>query len=144
MKKKIWNCVHKESKLWFRAAPPGIVILVVIVLIRMAGGMQSLEWAFLDNMLRLRPLETVDERVVIVGINEKDIESVQKYPISDEKIAELLTKLESYKPRAIGLDLFVNTPVEPGSKKLARVLKNNNNIVGIEKFLPPGQIAPNN
>lgn len=108
----------------------------------MVGGMQSLEWMFLDTMLRLRPVEKLDERVVIVGIDEKDIEWVKQYPIPDQKIAELLTKLETYKPLAIGLDIFKNVPVEPGGKQLAQILRTNSNIIGIEKVLQPGEISP--
>lgn len=142
MRRRIWNPIGKEFELWFRAAPPGIILLFLVVLIRMLGGMQSLELMFLDTMLRLRPTEKQDKRVVIVGIDEKDIQWVKRYPIPDEKIAELLIKLESYKPRAIGLDLFKNVPVEPGSTKLAQVFRDNSNIIGIEKILPPGKIPP--
>ena len=141
MRTRIWSGICKEFKLWLRAAPPGTIVLVAVILIRMLGGMQSLEWMFLDTMLRLRPKESVDERVVIVGIDAKDIEFVKQYPIPDGKIAELLTKLQTYKPRAIGLDLFKNVPVEPGGKELARVLQGSTNIVGIEKILPPGETA---
>ena len=142
MKGKIWNRIDKESKLWFRAAPPGIIVLVVVTLMRMTGVMQSLELIFLDTMLRLRPSEQFDERVVIVGIGSKDIESVKQYPIPDGKIAELLAKLESYQPRAIGLDLFKNVPVQPGAEELERVLRGNTDIIGIEKILPPEEISP--
>ncbi|MDJ0736004.1 MAG: CHASE2 domain-containing protein [Nostocaceae cyanobacterium] len=142
MRRRIGNRIGREFELWFRAAPPGMMVLVVVVLIRIFGGMQSLEWMFLDRMLRLRPREKVDERVVIVGIDEKDIEWVKQYPIPDGKIAELLTKLETYKPRVIGLDLFKNVPVEPGGEELGQVFKSNNNIIGIEKVLPPGEISP--
>ncbi|MBW4667801.1 MAG: CHASE2 domain-containing protein [Cyanomargarita calcarea GSE-NOS-MK-12-04C] len=76
MKRRIWNRIRKEFGLWSLAAPPGIIVLVVVILIRIAGGMQSLEWMLLDNMLRLRPTEKLDERVVIVGIDEKDIQWV--------------------------------------------------------------------
>jgi len=134
--------IRKELGLWSLAAPPGIIVLVMVMLIRIAGGIQFLEWMLLDNMLRLRPIEKPDERVVIVGINEKDIEWVGQYPIPDEKIAELLTKLETYKARAIGLDIFKNVPVEPGGKQLAQVLQENPNIIGIEKILPPGITSP--
>ena len=141
MRRRIWNRIDKEFKLWFRAAPPGMFVLVVVILMRMAGGMQSLEFMFFDAMLYLRPPEQVDERVVIVGIDAKDIESVNQYPIPDGNIAELLKKLKSYQPRAIGLDLFKNVPVEPGGEELARVLRENTNIIGIEKILPPGEVA---
>lgn len=142
MKRRIWNRICKEFGLWSVAAPPGIIVLVVVIFIRIIGGMQSWEWMLLDTMLRLRPLEKRDERIVIVGIDEKDIEWVKKYPIPDENIAELLTKLETYKPLVIGLDIFKNVPVEPGGEELAHVLQSNSNIIGIEKILPPGEILP--
>ncbi len=142
MRRRIWNRIYQEFGLWYLAAPPGILVLVLVILIRMTGGMQSLEWMFLDMMLRLRPTEKLDERVVIVGIDEKDIEWVKQYPVPDKKIAELLTKLETYKPLAIGLDIFKNVPVEPGGEQLAKVLRSNSNIIGIEKILPPGEISP--
>ncbi|MEA5601928.1 CHASE2 domain-containing protein [Nostoc sp. UHCC 0252] len=142
MKRKIWNRIWKELGLWSLAAPPGIIVLVVVMLIRITGGMQSWEWMLLDQMLRLRPLEKADERVVIVGIDEKDIEWVKQYPIPDTKIAELLTKLETYKPLAIGLDIFKNVPVQPGGEELAQILRANSNIIGIEKILPPGETLP--
>ncbi|MEO1430556.1 MAG: CHASE2 domain-containing protein [Cyanobacteria bacterium J06632_19] len=142
MRTKIWGFIYKESKLWLRAAPPGIIVLLVVMLIRMVGGMQSSEWMFLDIMLRLRPKESLDERVLIVGIDTKDIELVNQYPIPDGKIAELLTKLQSYKPRAIGLDIFKNVPVKPGSEQLTRLLQENTNIIGIEKIFPPGEVPP--
>lgn len=103
-------------------------------------GMQSWEWMLLDTMLRLRPIEKRDEHIVIVGIDEKDITWVKQYPIADEKIAELLTKLETYKPLAIGLDIFKNVPVEPGGEQLAQVLRSNSNIIGIEKFYHPEKL----
>ncbi|MEH1971219.1 sensor histidine kinase [Nostoc sp.] len=142
MKRRIWNRIWKEFGLWSLAAPPGIVVLLLVMLIRITGGMQSWEWMLLDTMLRLRPVEKPDERIVIVGIDEKDIEWVKQYPIPDEKIAELLTKLETYKPLAIGLDIFKNVPVEPGGEKLAQILKASSNIIGIEKILPPGETSP--
>ncbi|MEH2181684.1 CHASE2 domain-containing protein [Nostoc sp.] len=142
MSRRIWNRIRQEFGLWLQAAPPGIIVLFMVILIRITGGMQSWEWMLFDKMLCLRPGEKLDERVVIVGIDEKDIEWIKQYPIPDEKIAELLTKLETYKPLAIGLDIFKNVPVEPGGKQLAQVLQQNTNIIGIQKILPPEQTSP--
>ncbi|MEH2223247.1 CHASE2 domain-containing protein [Nostoc sp.] len=142
MSRRIWNRIRQEFGLWLQAAPPGIMVLFMVILIRITGGMQSWEWMLFDKMLYLRPVEKLDERVVIVGIDEKDIELVKQYPIPDEKIAELLTKLETYKPLAIGLDIFKNVPVKPGGKELAQVLQQNSNIIGIQKILPPEQTSP--
>jgi CHASE2 domain-containing sensor protein len=142
MESRIWNSIRQELGLWSQAAPPGIMVLVVVILIRIAGAMQSLEWMLLDTMLRQRPVEKLDERVVIVGIDEQDIQWVGQYPVPDEKIAQLLTKLETYQPLAIGLDLFKNVPVEPGGEKLTQLFQKNTNIIGIEKILPPGETSP--
>ncbi|MBW4505160.1 MAG: CHASE2 domain-containing protein [Scytonematopsis contorta HA4267-MV1] len=90
----------------------------------------------------MRPQEKLDKRVVIVGIDEQDIQSVGQYPVPDGKIAELITKLETYEPLAIGLDLFKNVPVQPGGEELTRVFQENTNIIGIEKILSPGETPP--
>ncbi len=142
MSRRIWNRIDQEFRLWALAARPGIIVLIVVILMRIAGGMQSWEWMLFDTMLRLRPVEKPDERIVIVGIDEEDIKWVGQYPVPDEKIAKLLTKLETYQPRAIGLDMFKNVPVGLGGKQLAQVLDSNSNIIGIEKILPPGEIPP--
>jgi CHASE2 domain-containing sensor protein len=131
-----------ELKMWRNAALPGIIVLILVIITRMAGGLQALEWMLLDTFLCLRPSEAIDERVVIIGITEDDIEKAGSYPIPDGKIADLLNKLQSYKPRAIGLDLFKNVPVAPGREQLAQVFRDNSNIFAIEKFLKPAISKP--
>ena len=142
MSRRIWNRIDQEFRLWALAARPGIIVVIVVILMRIAGVMQSWELMLFDTMLRLRPVEKPDERIVIVGIDEEDIKWVGQYPVPDEKIATLLTKLETYQPQVIGLDMFKNVPVEPGGEQLAQVLRSNPNIIGIEKILPPGEISP--
>ncbi|MBW4505154.1 MAG: CHASE2 domain-containing protein [Scytonematopsis contorta HA4267-MV1] len=142
MKSKIWNHIRKELGLWSPVVPLGIIMIIAVILIRMTGGFKFLEWMFFDTLLRLRPQEQLDERVVIVGIDEKDIQSVGQYPVPDGRIAELITTLETYEPLAIGLDIFKNVSVQSGGEELTRVLQENTNIFGIEKIFPPGEIPP--
>ncbi|HCF28174.1 MAG TPA: histidine kinase, partial [Cyanobacteria bacterium UBA11049] len=80
--------------------------------------------------------EKIDERVVVVGINEDDIRSVGSFPIPDREIAALIQKLQIYKPRVIGIDIFRDLPVEPGHSELVKTFKSFNNIIGLEKVLP--------
>lgn len=58
---KIWNRIRKEFRkelgLWSLDARPGIMVLILIVLIRMTGGLQSLEYMFFDTMLRIWTLD---------------------------------------------------------------------------------------
>jgi len=133
----IWRKLSKEMTIWRAGALPGIVILGLVITARLTGSLQFLEWLAFDTLLRLRPVEPVDERIVIVGIDEADIQSVGAYPIPDQEIAKLLRKLHSYNPRAIGLDIIRDLPVEPGHAELVAAFKDIKNLIAIEKVLFP-------
>ncbi len=105
------------------------------MLARLTGSLQFFEWVALDNFLRLRPAEPMDERIVIVGIDEGDIQQIRTYPIPDQDIAELLRLLQNYQPNVIGLDIFRDLPVEPGHAKLVEVFRESKNLIAIEKAL---------
>lgn len=49
-------------------------------------------------------------------------------------MAKVLEILTHYHPRAIGLDLYRDTPVPPGSKELEVILTKNHNIITAMKF----------
>ncbi|MFB2769050.1 CHASE2 domain-containing protein [Pelatocladus sp. BLCC-F211] len=115
---------------------PGIVAIGFVIAARMSGSLQSLELAAYDTFMRLRPDEPIDERILVVGINEKDIQQLKAYPVPDGEIAKLLRTLQSYQPAAIGLDIYRDIPVQPGHKELASVFKEMKNLVGVEKILP--------
>jgi adenylate cyclase len=53
--------------------------------------------------------------------------------MTDAVLAEMLKKLKALKPRAIGLDLYRDLPVQPGTQALQDVFKSTPNLIGIEK-----------
>ena len=114
----------------------GLVVMGLLILLRLLGFLQPLEWGALDWFLRLRPAEPTDEKILIVGIDEADIDAIKTYPIPDAQIAALIKKLQLYRPRAIGLDIIRNLPVEPGHSQFTQVLQQYSNVFGIEKALP--------
>jgi CHASE2 domain-containing sensor protein/two-component sensor histidine kinase len=128
--------IKQEIEIWRVGALPGLIAIALVIAARLTGSLQFLELVALDRLLRLRPSEPVDSRVLIVGITEQDIQSIGKYPIPDNEIALVLKKLQANKPSVIGLDIFRDLPIEPGHKKLTQVLQKNQNIIGIEKVLP--------
>lgn len=136
MDRNLWQNIKAEIAIWRVGALPGLVIIGLVILTRLTGSLQFLEWVALDNFLRLRPPEPVDERIVIVGINERDIQSVGTYPIPDKDIAELLRTLQKYKPNVIGLDIYRDLPVEPGHAERVAAFKDIKNLIAIEKALP--------
>ncbi|WP_017748099.1 CHASE2 domain-containing protein [Scytonema hofmannii] len=141
---EIWRKIKKELAIWRTGALPGFAVLTIIIIARLYGLLQPLEWMAFDNFLRLRPAEPMDDRITIIGITENDIESAKTYPIPDKEIAALIRKVQNYKPRVIGLDIVRNVPVEPGHKELVDVFKQSKNLIAIEKVLPPQYAPPPN
>jgi CHASE2 domain-containing sensor protein/two-component sensor histidine kinase len=95
-------------------------------------------------MLKSRPLESPDERIVIVGIGEQDIQStLTSYPISDEDLARLINQLEQYDPIAIGLDIVRDQATPPGTMELNQIFEAKDNIFGVYTLIGPAPIAPN-
>jgi CHASE2 domain-containing sensor protein len=115
---------------------PGLTVIALLIIARMTGTLQFLEWTAFDKLLRLRPEEIIDERVIIVGINEADIREIKKYPVPDKELARLINKLQIYQPRVIGLDIIRDLPVPAGHDELVATFKNSKNLIGVEKALP--------
>ncbi|HAA26359.1 MAG TPA: histidine kinase [Cyanobacteria bacterium UBA8553] len=132
----IWSKIRKEFTIWSVGVLPGIAAIGLVILVRLSGALQLLEWVTLDSFLGLRPSEPIDERVVIVGIDEEDIQRVGTYPIPDREIARLLRTLQKYQPRVIGLDIVRDIPVEPGHAQLVAAFKDIKNLIAVEKVLP--------
>ncbi len=124
LKKQIWE----RRGLWLTA--PAVAGLIVGL--RMTGWLQPYEWMALDQMFRLRPREAMDDRIVIVGIGESDLRTLRRWPLGDATLAKLLEKIQQQQPQVIGLDLYRDFPVEPGTADLAKVFETAPNLIGIE------------
>ncbi|HIK17520.1 MAG TPA: CHASE2 domain-containing protein [Leptolyngbyaceae cyanobacterium M33_DOE_097] len=86
-------------------------VTVGLVGLREVGALQALELNFYDRMMRLRPTEQPDSRLLVVGITEEDLRR-WKYPISDKTLLDALERLEAEEPRAIGLDIIRDGSVQ--------------------------------
>ncbi|BAY28069.1 putative sensor with CHASE2 domain protein [Calothrix sp. NIES-2100] len=128
----MWNTIKQQAKIWRTAALPGLVVIGCVAIARLTGSVQLLEWIAFDNFLRLRPEEAVDPEIVIIGINENDIKLVGQYPIPDRNLAQMLSIIQSYQPRAIGLDIFRDLSVGSDRDEFSRILRTSSNLVGIE------------
>jgi CHASE2 domain-containing sensor protein/nitrogen-specific signal transduction histidine kinase len=118
---------------------PGFLIIFIFVslsisLVRCAGGLEHEELTAYDRMIRSRPLEPQDARIVIVGITEKDLQKSRQYPLSDGLLADLIEKIKAQNPRVIGLDIIRDFPQPPGTNKLERVFRETPNLIGAGKI----------
>lgn len=100
------------------------IVILAILLLKQAGGLQTLELIAFDIMVRLRNDLEPDPRLLIVGITEEDIVAFNRWPLSDEVIAQLLDRLSQLQPQAIGLDIYRDIPYEPGHQSLIQQLDN--------------------
>ena len=148
----MWRQVRRQIWEWRGVWTVAPSVATVAIALRVLGWLQPWELAALDQYFRWRPLEPTDERIVIVGISEADLKKLRQWPISDAVLAQLLEKLKTQKPRAIGLDLYRDLPVQPGYPELAKVFQTTPNLIGIEKLnekdktdtvAPPPELAKN-
>ncbi|NJO80549.1 MAG: CHASE2 domain-containing protein [Cyanobacteria bacterium RM1_2_2] len=135
---------------WRTVLLTSLVATTCVLGIRYLGGLQSWELKAFDQLLRLRPPEPIDQRILIVTITEDDLhlpeQAQRKGSLSDLALSKLLQKLAPLKPRAIGLDVYRDFPFDSTSAALAANLKQSPNFFAICKVSDPEanfpEIAP--
>ena len=127
--------------------------------IRWLGLLESPEMQAFDQMMRSRPAEKLDSRLLVITIDDNDLEiqrqngeSLIEASISEKSLNKLLAKLNQYQPRAIGLDIYRDFPAK--DKDLSTRLRKTQNLIGVCKgsdgtvniagIKPPPEISPTN
>ena len=112
----------------------GLLVPVLVIGFKGAGMLEFAELAAYDLFLRLRPVAPVDSRIVLVTVSEADIYSQGMWPLTDAIVDRLLQILLAHKPCAVGLDLYRDIPVPPGTAGLDRTFQEHANVVVPMKF----------
>src|SRR5688572_6701316 len=103
----------------------GLIMLSVFLgalISRRQGLLQFLEFRAYDFFVRQRPLLPSADPIVLVEITESDIQSRDlDYPLTDNKLAELLEKLCEYQPAVIGLDIWRDVQVPKSGDQLTNL-----------------------
>jgi adenylate cyclase len=116
-----------------RALVSAQLIAALVVLVRSYGWLQPIELTVYDVLRVAWAQPAPADDVFLVGMTEPDIRRWH-YPISDDVLADLLERLASWHPRAIGVDIYRDMPVEPSTGKLEAVLKAHPEIVWVFKL----------
>ncbi len=135
MRASIWKQLKLLLWEWRGAIFTTPTVAGLTLALRMTGLLQGLEWGALDLFFRWRPTEPQDPRIVVVEIDEPDINYVGTWPIPDVVLAEVVEKIQKQQPRAIGIDIYRDMPVEPGHDKLVQVFESTPNVIGVKKIL---------
>jgi CHASE2 domain-containing sensor protein len=126
-----------------RTAPQVLLLSLAIaaslVGIRHLGWLQPLELTAFDAMMRLRPDEGSDPRLLLIAIDDNDIQNQEpgRGSLAETSLNTLLAKLEPYQPRAIGLDIYRDFAVDASLPALATRLKQTDTLVTVCKGSDP-------
>ncbi|MBW4470417.1 MAG: adenylate/guanylate cyclase domain-containing protein [Stenomitos rutilans HA7619-LM2] len=118
------------------------VVTACLLGVHHLGGLQPLELASYDLMVRLRPSRTTDLRLLIVTVTEADIKAQKRWPLSDRTIATALQTLQQFNPKTIGLDIYRDLPQAPGTAALAKQLQQPN-VIAITKVQDADDLGVN-
>lgn len=126
------------------------IVGVLLVTAQQLGVLEHPELIVFDQMMQRRADVNPDPRLLIVAFTENDIQKLKQSSPNGNVLSTVLSKLEQYQAKVIGLDFFRDVPVEPDHKKLLTRLKQSPRIVSIcklgddrEPAVPPPQgVAP--
>jgi CHASE2 domain-containing sensor protein len=100
------------------------VCTIGTLILKDQGILQPYELGAFDYLVRLRPHEKTDPRLLVVAVTESDIQKQKEGSLSDRTLSRVLEKLEKGQPRVIGLDIYRDIPVKEGRQELLSRLKN--------------------
>lgn len=119
--------------------------------LRSTGLLQTLELKSFDGLMKLRPNEALDSRILVVTIDAEErqkygeeIEGVGWVSLSDQVLNQLLQQLTQAQAGLIGLDLYRDFPVRSNQPSLQQQYQQNQRIVSVCKarFSGGDSIAP--
>lgn len=140
--KQIWEKQKPQVLPGLRAI--GVTSLTVVSLVigaKQLGWLQPLELKAFDRMVRLQEDQPPDDRLLIVGITESDIQSMARATPDDATLAKALRNLQQHDPRVIGLDLHRDVPQEPGNAELQQQLTSSR-LIAITKLGEQANAVP--
>lgn len=110
-----------------------LLVTVGLVTLRQTGTtLESLETNLWDRMTRFKADAPPDDRLLVVGVTEQDIQKYG-YPLPDATIAQLLKTLEQQQPRAIGVDIIRDIAQGTGRETLLQTFREAPNIIAVCK-----------
>ena len=124
-----------------------LLVTTIVMGMRSLGWLQPWELQSFDWLMGLRPNEGLDKRLLLVTITEDDVQS-QPLPergaasLSNRSLNLLLDKLEQAQPRAIGLDIYREAPIETENRELAKRMRNSDRFFAICQYGNPGVSPP--
>lgn len=137
--KVIKQCLNRQ---WL--VKIGLGITGFVLLLRCTGILQTWEWNLLDSFFRWQISNTIEPRIVVVTIDERDLKTLRQFPISDRILAKAIKRIEQHRPKAIALDIYRDFSVPSKSQDLEQLLNSTSNLYVVEKVIGESILPPSN
>ena len=114
------------------------MMALFVVIVRISGVLQSLELKAFDQLLRDRPEEAQDQRLLLVTLTEEDAKrytsteslTPSRASLPEQAYSEIFAQLDRFKPISIGLDIYrdfqTKAYVDQGTPKFKKLFKHLN------------------
>ena len=135
----------KEMHLKHQVLTFVFLVVLVFILLTLARQQGILEFAELIAYDQFVSSSTSTSRhaapIVLIEITEQDIQALGRWPLTDAILADLLNRLLFLDPSVIGVDIYRDFAIPPGSSEFREVLENNTNVYFVEKFSAGNEIG---
>ncbi len=103
---------------WWQPIVISLVMTALALCVQYLGLLQPFELAAYDHLLRSRPAEVIDSRILVVEVSQSDLDELGGYPLSDNVLVQAVEALQQFEPVAIALDMHRFRPRGNGREQL--------------------------
>ncbi len=129
---------RRGIKTVFVALSVSLITAFLVIILRDVGFLEPFQLKVFDSLMRSRPAEPPDPRILIIEVTPKDV-SAQIRPLEEGKskslydryLARVLEKLATLEPRAIGLDIYRDYKIDRKYQSLINRLQNDDRLITI-------------
>jgi adenylate cyclase len=118
-----------KISLKFRPVHIVLFILVVFVILSNFNSFEGVESRLQDQVLQTKDI--VDSNIIIIGIDDRSLEKLGRWPWSRDILAKMIDKLTQAKSAVIGIDIMLSEKARDQYEDAALVeaVKNSWNVV---------------
>lgn len=111
-----------------------LIATILIMAVRSTGLLQPTELAAYDTLIRSRPAETIDPRILVVEVTQADVNQFGGYPLPDATLVKAISALEPFQPTAIAIDMHRFQPRGSERKALTTQFQKYPNLLTVCAF----------
>jgi CHASE2 domain-containing sensor protein len=121
---------------WQRLLATSLAVTCLVMGIRCLGWLQAAELAAYNRLMSLRPAESVDPRITVVGITPDDLNQYDSdgYPLDDGILAQALNRVHEAKPAVVGVGIHRGKPRGSSRQSFIDVFNKHDNTIGLCKY----------